>query len=844
MQEEDEIDFSLVGQPEPLYIKQADGRCQSCPFKTKTCGTRGPEDSPFVIVGESPGTRELITGKPLSGPSGVLLKEVLDSAGFSSLGIEPYVINALDCYPANKDMKKLLTATHACNSRVKAQLESHPRKVILALGVAASWAVTGNYGIRITKDRGQVLSSPYAEHGAVITFHPAYLLRNGSALGVWKKDVRQAVTLLKGEKLDTWTEPTWHVIKKPSEYASIVDQYLGSDELITGDVETDGFHYMDNRMLCLGITQFDGDHVDIIPENLLYGMPHITKKLVENGRWNWHNGLFDIKWFRIMGMMAQVHEDTMLLSYALNAERGFHDLDQVAQHWLGAPRHKEMLPKLASNQSYRDYEPALLYKYNAIDLSKTHKAWVPLREAVNEDAEHAKNLYENLLIPAADFIAKMQMYGVEADVEKIEANVELHDRELLEIRAKINGYALKHLGREINPGSPLQMKDLLYGAMGLGRMVDGTAENDLINVKRRTEHPIVDIILDYREVAKRKGTYVANILPNPERKKNPRGFIKSDGRIHADYKLHGTSTGRLAGSEPNMLNQPRGPIIRSQFRASPGKIFVEVDLNQAELRSLALMSGDPVLMDIYTKNEVSIHDVTTSAFYASKADIIADAAIAQLVRTQLLLRPDFPQDKIYGEAKMRGKAVNFGIVYGREAFSLAREFNISIVEAQRWIDDWLELYSGAADFIDYCRRAPLENRDLVTVFGRKKRVGLISRDTLRNIQNEFANFPHQSTASDIMLKTAIEVHPVLVAKWNAHIWNELYDAIYFECDASDDMLQQSVPYIQEVITRVPRDHGLLRIPFLGDAKIGYNWGVMKDYDPTKDTILGLLGERT
>ena len=816
------------------------GRCENCPFKTKTCGTRGPEDSPFVIVGESPGTRELVTEMPFSGPSGKMLNEILGQLGLKSLGIEPYIINAMDCYPAGKDLKKLETATRACNGRVKEQLGAHPRKVILALGLAASWAVTGDYSIRITRDRGRVVNTPFAEKGVVLTFHPAFLLRNGSALGVWRKDLKQAMDLLKGHELGKWAEPTWAVIDKPSTYAELADDYVQTGGLVTGDVETDSLHFMDGRMLCLGITRGDGSHVDIIPENLLYGMKNATKKLIEapSIHWNWHNGLFDIKWFRVQGIQARVDEDTMLMSYTLNENRGYHDLDQVAQHWIGAPRHKDMLPKLPTGGSYRDYPTELLHKYNAIDLSKTHCMWFPLRAAIRSDP-HAINEYRTILIPAVDFLAEMQLYGVLADQDKIRENIVLHTQELEEIRAKINVYAQKHIGADINPNSPLQVKELLYKKMGLGHPSMSTDENALIAAKRAHEHPIIDLLLDHREVAKRMGTYVANILADPTRKKNPAGFIKSNGRVHADYKLHGTQTGRLAGADPNMLNQPRGPLIRSQFRASQGKIFVEIDLNQAELRSLALMSGDPILIDIYTKNEVSIHDVTTSAFYASKDDIAKDPAIAFRVRTQLMAGTHVTDDKLYGEAKMRGKAVNFGIVYGREAFSLSREFNIPMAEAQRWIDDWLGLYSGAAEFIEWCRAAPAENRTLITVFGRKKRPGVVGRDTLRNLQNEFANFPHQSTASDIMLETAIEVYPVLAKRWDAHIWNELYDAIYFECDASDDILQQAIPYIQEVITRIPRDRGLLRVPFLGDAKVGYTWGTMKDW---KGSIAASLEE--
>lgn len=822
-------------------------RCSGCPFKTRTCGTRGPEDSPFVIVGESPGTREIVTGKPFSGPSGKILAEILKGAGFDSLGIDPYIINAFNCYPAAKDMKILDHCTRSCNGRVQEQLKKHPRKVILCLGAAASWAVTQDYGVRILRDRGIVKHIPeVASDGVVLTLHPAYLLRNGSALSVWKKDIRQAVELLKGKTLEKWSEPTWRVIEKPSEYVELVDEYIHSGELITGDVETGDLHYMREKILCLGITKGDGSHVDIIPEHLLYGMHAQTKRLMENGRWNWANGLFDIKWFRFIGIQAQVHEDVMLMSYALNENRGYHDLDQIAQHWIGAPRHKNMIEQYLpyKGASYRHVPLEVLYKYNAIDLSKTHCSFFPIRAAIRED-EHSLDQYRTILIPAVNFIAEMQLYGVEADVEKINDNIALHEKELAEIRAKINVYAQKHLGHDLNPNSPLQVKALLYEKMKLGHPTMSTNENALIEAKRKHEHPIIDLMLDHREVAKRKGTYVANILPDPDRKKNPAGFIQSDGRVHADYKLHATATGRLAGSDPNMLNQPRGPLIRSQFRAVPGKIFVEVDLNQAELRSLALMSGDPILMEIYTKNEVSIHDVTTGKFFAPKAEIVPGSAAAAKVRAQLHAGPHITDDKLYGEAKMRGKAVNFGIVYGREAYSLSREFNIPMAEAQRWIDDWLGLYEGAAEFIDYCRRAPAENRTLITVFGRKKRPGLVGRETLKNLQNEFANFPHQSTASDIMLEAAIEVQPVLIRNWNAHIWNELYDAIYFEMEANDEALAEAVTYVQEVITRVPRRRGLLRVPFMGDAKIGYDWGHMKDYVPLKEghTIQELLGER-
>lgn len=863
-------------------------KCAQCPFKTGACGTKGPEDSPFVIVGESPGTNELRVGKPFVGESGKLLDSVLAEAGLNSLGIEPYVVNALSCYPPPSakvgGSAMMQQATRACRERLLSQISAYPRKVILCLGAAASWSVTGDFGIKITQERGRILSSNLASEGVVLAVHPAFLMRQGSGLPFWKKDLASAVKLLKGQRDGGWTEPTWSLIQTPSQIMELTD-LVATSPFTTGDLETDSLHWFPRKeplidhgprgkieiwgkILCEGITVGDGSHVWIIPEDVFYKNIPLIRQLHSKGKWSWHNSLFDVTWLRAPQhrIPARADADTMLMSYSLNENRGFHDLDQVAQNWIGAPPHKRMVDKYMPRKgaSYRHIPPEELYKYNAIDLSKQHCVNEPLLAAVNND-EYSSRLYHELLVPAVEELVYMRLHGVDVDLARVHENERIMQREIDSLDAQINEYAAKHIGMDINIGSPIQLYGLLK-KMGITIPgVKSTNEETIIKCQRRYDHPIFNLILNRRELAKAKGTYVTNLLegkPNGGNKKIPgEGHIKQDGRVYPDFALHRTTTGRLAGASPNFLNQPRGPRIRGQYRARPGKLFVEVDENQAELRSLACMSGDPTLLKIYTENVLSIHDVTTEAFYGSKKQMLADPYTMEKAMQQLQFFGDiedcdwvcnecggevnpkqrhFCAPRVYKEAKMRGKAVNFGIVYGREAHSLAMEFNISVHEAQRWIDTWFETYPVARDFIFWCRERPSVRRDLITVFGRKKRHGVVSRERLKGIQNEAANFPHQSTASDIMLKAVITVGPILREKYGAGCWNEVYDAVYYEIDVDESRVADSIQLVQDTVVSIPPMYGLTRVPFLADAKVGLDWGHMKDW---KDSIEATLGKQ-
>lgn len=812
--------------------------CVRCPFKGLRVGSRGPVDSPFVIVGESPGANELWKGYPFVGASGTMLEQVLLDVGHTDQDPSPYITNAMQCLPRQKDENIVDQCAQACHQRLIGEIGKYPRKVILALGNAAIRSLTNNYGLKITKERGKLFKSPLAEMGIVAATHPAYLMRNGTAFIPWKKDLEYAVSLLKGvdTKDGRWAPPQWSIVQGREDLADLVNRLKDASH-IAGDLETGGhasdgtsfgLDWQRGHIVMLGITSnlSRGGHVDIIPGEVIWDNEDLMHELLGNkAEWIWQNGKFDVKWFRHEGITeARVDHDTMLLSYCLNENKG-HDLDTIAWEWIGAPQHKKMLDDWfdarrikRANKDYALLPKDLLYKYAAYDISKTYHVFWALHGAVMADSHSAKQ-YSRIMIGASEFLTQIEMKGLKLDMGRVNENLIYFEEALKSPAAAIQEYATQYLGHTINIASWQQLDKLLYGAMKLGSTGAGTDEDSLIKIQRKfPEAKIVDHLMSWRKLSKANSTYA----------KNAHKWSGTDGRVHITFKLHTTTTGRLSSGDPtNLQNWPRDPRLRGSFVAEDGCIYISVDLNQAELRCLALMSGDPTLLDIYRKNEVSIHHITSVAMFG---------------------------EKYTDDNKMAAKAVNFGIVYGRTAPSLAEEFNIPMREAEEYIRIWMGRFPVAAKFIEFCRQAPSQQRTLITAFGRKKRWGAISFDNQRNSENEAANFPHQSTAHDITLNSGIECQPIIRQVWGAEYVNEIHDDLMSEMTNDPSMYGPMIAYQQAVMQRTPRDWGLTLVPFIAEAKVGTRWGAkrnakeggetredvlsqyMTDYKPTPEDI--------
>lgn len=800
--------------------------CDNCYYRTPKVGTRGPIDSPFVIIAESPGIEEVVEGKPLVGPSGVVIDETLIKMGFTPDDIQPLYTNVVQCLPQQKNQESITAACERCRPRMLAELTAHPRKVILSLGGPALQSLLNDYSIKITRERGKLFKSPLASVGIVAAVHPAFLLRGGGNYQQFERDVKYAINLMRdginARKLPNGCEYEVLQTKEEVQDFAALQVSLPPNSDIASDIETTGFNYQTDRILYCGF-QYHPFKSVIVPGHLLVPglfQPHLN--------WVWQNGKFDCRFLRFREFKdARVDDDLMLISYCQNERRGLHDLDQIASDWLGSPNHKHMVDHiyktwvidpitgLKRRGNLSDLPPALVEKYLALDLNDTYHGKVMLKPNIIKD-KHSKKFYNNHLIPGSEYLLKLEMNGMLVDEEWVMEQFHRLAALCDQYEEEINVHSRQAGLGNLNPRSWQQIKALLYTKLKLAPISWATDDDTL---EKLPKHPVVKSLQGYRLNHKSKSTYVhplmygenrklidfdsqGNLKPKQNRTKKET-MVYPDGRTHSSYLLHGTPTSRLACRDLNVQNIPRDPRLRGMFHARPGYMIIEVDYSQAELRSLAALSRCKDLMEIFITGK-DLHNEFTSYLFG---------------------------EGWTREDKMAAKTVNFGIPYGREAPSIAadpdlnRGRNISVEEAQSWIDGWARRFPGAWDFIGECRLAPIRGQTIITCFGNKKRPGVVSREKLHSLQNESANFPHQSIASNLTIRAGIELIDPLRDDYDTHIINTVHDCMVAEVPINMPHIVKVARIMMDKMEEIPtRYSGLNVIPFKAEAEIGYHWG--------------------
>ncbi len=445
-----------------------------------------------------------------------------------------------------------------------------------------------------------------------------------------------------------------------------------------------------------------------------------------------------------------------------------------------------LLDAIASDQSL----PRLSQKYLGRDLDGAEAIWALAAVLPAKLDELGMGpLYRDIELPLCPVLAEMERAGFLVDRKA------LYDfgQELTAGIADIQQQIWDMAGCQFNPNSPKQLGDILFDRLGLPggkRNPRGWSTNADVLERLRDKHPIVELVIEFRELAKLKNTYTDGLQK----------AIGPDGRIHTTFQMTATDTGRLSSRDPNLQNIPvrrkLGAGIRRMFVAGPGNVLVDADYSQIELRLLAHMSGDETMRQAFLSGE-DIHTVTASQVFG--------------------LRPG----EVTGELRRRAKAVNFGIVYGISPFSLAQDIGVSTQEAKLYIDTYMETYHGVREYMQDTIAKAREQGYVSTLFGRRRPLPELhaSNYNLRSFGERVArNMPIQGTAADVIKLAMIRVHARLARELpEARLLLQVHDELIVECPAA--LGERAAAILREEM-----EHAVdWSVPLTADAHIGQSW---------------------
>ncbi len=404
------------------------------------------------------------------------------------------------------------------------------------------------------------------------------------------------------------------------------------------------------------------------------------------------------------------------------------------------------------------------------------------------------HLYEQIDLPLAPVLARMEAAGVRVNREELGVISAKAQEEIAKLEKSI--YALA--GFEFKIGSPQQLAEVLFDKMNLQppRRSRAKARSTAAEVLEELAlvHELPKKVLEYRELAKLKSTY-ADALP--------RLVHPATGRLHTRFSQTGTATGRLSSSNPNLQNIPvrteLGREIRAAFVAPPGRLLLSADYSQVELRILAHLSEDPVLVEAFRRGE-DIHSRTAQ-------EVFGAAPFAQT-----------------SEHRRAAKVINFGVIYGLSAFGLAQELGINTKEASKFIAAYFERYSGVKKYLDRQVAEVRETGFTRTLFGRVRPIPEINspQPNLRSFAERTAmNTPMQGAAADLIKLAMIELDERLAGGFEGRMILQVHDELLFEAP------EKEIPRLVKLVKEVMEGARKMRVPLIVDTKVGPNWRDMK-----------------
>jgi DNA polymerase-1 len=533
-----------------------------------------------------------------------------------------------------------------------------------------------------------------------------------------------------------------------------------------------------------------GEVIDQIPmaEALAVLKPYLEDpailKIAQNAKYDW-------QMLKAHDIDVQPIDDTMMISYVLAAGLHGHGMDELSQLHLN---HKPIPYKEVAGTGksqvtfdYVDLDKAV--PYAAEDADITLRLWHVLKPQLEQ--ARLTSVYERLDRPLIPVIGRMEMAGVCVDSHILRDMSAQFTNELMALESEIQDEA----GTQFNIASPKQVGEVLFNQMGLqGGKKTKTGDwstNVSVLEDLAPANPIVQKILDHRGLSKLKSTYTDALQNQIEGR---------TGRVHTSYSLAGTSTGRLASSDPNLQNIPirtdAGRKIRTAFIAPKGKSIVAIDYSQVELRLIAEMADIPRLKQAFIDGH-DIHAITASEVFG------------------------VPLDKMDGETRRKAKAINFGIIYGISGFGLAKQLNIETAEAGQYIKLYFQRFPELSQFMEETKAFAHDNTYVETLYARRAYMrGINDKNHVVKSGAERAaiNAPVQGTAADIIKKAMIDIDRAIQnGDIDARMLLQVHDELIFEID--DDKIESEGAKIKYIMENVID----LDVPLIAEVGSAKNW---------------------
>ncbi len=487
-----------------------------------------------------------------------------------------------------------------------------------------------------------------------------------------------------------------------------------------------------------------------------------------------------------------IAHDTMLQSYVVNSTASRHDMDTLAQNYLGKQtvHYEDIAGKGSKQLAFNQINIEQAAPYAAEDADITLQLHQHLYPQIESDAG-LKQLYSDMEMRLLPILARIERHGVIID----ENMLQQQSGQLQEKMQALEIQAHELAGESFNIGSPKQIQAILYDKQQLPVLAKtpkgqpSTAESVLQELANDYELP--RLILDYRSLSKLKSTYTDKL---------PLQIQTTTGRVHTSYHQAVAATGRLSSSDPNLQNIPirteEGRRIRSAFVAPDKHVLVAADYSQIELRIMAHLSGDAGLLSAFSNGE-DIHRATAAEVF------------------------DIKPDAVSSEQRRSAKAINFGLIYGMSAFGLAKQLGIDRSSAKTYIDRYFERYPGVKAFMDRIRNQAKEDGYVETVFHRRLYLPEInSKNAMRRqyAERTAINAPMQGTAADIIKLAMIHIDDWLIAEQvGASMIMQVHDELVFE------VAEDEVDAIKDKISALMTSAAQLQVDLEVDIGVGKNW---------------------